>query len=120
MDALFAGGGPSTQGSLRRIELRRGSEKVTEFDLYDLLVHGDKSKDVKLLPGDVIYIPPIGAQSAIIGSVKSPAIYELLPGETLAQAIANAGGVSAVASPARVSIERIQDQRSPRNGGCLR
>ena len=111
VDALFAGGGPSTQGSLRRIELRRGSEKVTEFDLYDLLVHGDKSKDVKLLPGDVIYIPPIGAQSAIIGSVKSPAIYELLPGETLAQAIANAGGVSAVASAARVSIERIQDRK---------
>jgi protein involved in polysaccharide export with SLBB domain len=112
VDALFAGGGPSTQGSLRRIELRRGSEKVTEFDLYNLLVHGDKSKDVKLLPGDVIFIPPIGAQSAVIGSVKSPAIYEVLPDEPLAEAIANAGGVSAVASAARVSIERIEDRRT--------
>jgi protein involved in polysaccharide export with SLBB domain len=110
VDALFAGGGPNTQGSLRHIELRRGSEKVTEFDLYNLLVRGDKSKDVKLLPGDVIFIPPVGPQTAINGSVKTPAIYELLPGETLAQALDDAGGVSAVASAARVSIERIENR----------
>ena len=113
VDALFAAGGPNTQGSLRRIELRRGSEKVTEFDLYNLLVHGDKSKDVKLQPGDVIFIPPVGPQVAVKGSVKTPAIYELLPDENLAQALDNAGGISAVASAARVSIERI-DNRSTR------
>jgi protein involved in polysaccharide export with SLBB domain len=112
VDALFAGGGPNTQGSLRRIELRRGSEKVTEYDLYDLLVHGDKSKDVKLLPGDVIFIPPVGSQMAVNGSVRTPGIYELLPNETLAQALANAGGASAIASAARVSIERIEDRHS--------
>ena len=108
VDALFAGGGPGTHGSLRRIELRRESEKVTEFDLYNLLVRGDKSKDVKLLPGDVIYIPPVGGQAAIIGSVNSPGIYELLPDETLSQAIADAGGPSAVASATRAAIERIE------------
>ena len=108
VDALFAGGGPGTHGSLRRIELRRDSEKVTEFDLYNLLVRGDKSKDVKLLPGDVIYIPPVGAQAAIIGSVNSPGIYELLPDETLAQAIGDAGGPSAIASATRAAIERIE------------
>jgi protein involved in polysaccharide export with SLBB domain len=112
VDALFAGGGPSTQGSLRRVELRRGSEKVTEFDLYNLLIRGDKSKDVKLLPGDVIYVPPVGPQTAITGSVKSPGIYELLPDESLSEALDNAGGVSTVASGARVSIERIQERHT--------
>src|SRR5262249_24983410 len=60
VNALFASGGPDSNGSMRHIELRRQNRVVTEFDLYDLLVRGDKSKDVLLLPGDVIYIPPAG------------------------------------------------------------
>src|SRR3569833_1419925 len=112
VDALFAAGGPSTSGSLRRIELRRNGARVAEFDLYGLLVHGDKSKDVKLLPGDVIYIPPVGGQVAITGSVHVPAIYELLPGEALSELVSDAGGVSAVASQARISIERIEEHHN--------
>ena len=111
VDALFTSGGPSLEGSLRHIELRRGSEVVTDFDLYGLLVRGDKSKDVKLLSGDVIFIPPAGAQVAITGSVRNPAIYEMRANESLADLIADAGGVSAVAAKARVSIERIDDHR---------
>jgi protein involved in polysaccharide export with SLBB domain len=111
VDALFTSGGPSIEGSLRHIELRRGSQVVTEFDLYGLLVRGDKSKDVKLLSGDVIFIPPAGAQVAITGSVRNPAIYEMRANESLADLIADAGGVSAVAAKARVSIERIDDHR---------
>jgi protein involved in polysaccharide export with SLBB domain len=107
VDAVFASGGPSIQGSMRHIELRRGSDVVTDFDLYGLLVRGDKSKDVKLLPGDVIFIPAVGAEVAMTGSVRTPAIYELREGESLDALIADAGGVSAVASEARVSIERI-------------
>ncbi len=109
VDALFVGGGPNTQGSLRNIELRRGSQTVAHFDLYDLLVRGNKSADAKLLPGDVIFIPPVGPQIAMTGSVKSPGVYELLPGEPLSGALSDAGGVSAVASAARISVERIQD-----------
>jgi len=109
VDALFAGGGPNTQGSLRDIQLRRGSQTVAHFDLYDLLVRGYKSTDAKLLSGDVIFIPPVGPQIAMTGSVKSPAIYELLPGEPLSGALADAGGVSAVAAAARISVERIQN-----------
>jgi protein involved in polysaccharide export with SLBB domain len=109
VDTLFASGGPSIQGSMRHIQLRRGSETVTDFDLYNLLVRGDKSKDVKLLPGDVIFIPPVGAEVAITGSVRTPAIYEMREGESLDGLIADAGGVSAVAAEARVSIERISD-----------
>jgi protein involved in polysaccharide export with SLBB domain len=109
VDTLFASGGPSIQGSMRHIELRRGSDVVTDFDLYNLLVRGDKSKDVKLLPGDVIFIPAVGAEVAITGSVRTPAIYELREGESLDGLIADAGGVSAVAAEARISIERISD-----------
>lgn len=108
IDALFASGGPSVQGSLRHIYLRREGQDVIDLDLYSFLVHGDKSKDVKLLSGDVIFIPPAGSEVAIVGSVRNPGIYELRTGESLDSMIADAGGVSAVASQARVSIERIQ------------
>lgn len=111
VDAIFASGGPSPTGSLRHIELRRGGTVVTDFDLYALLIHGDKSKDAPLEPGDVIFIPPAGPQVALTGSVRNPAIYELRAGESLADAIADAGGATAVASETRVSIERIDDHR---------
>src|ERR1035437_2916726 len=111
VDALFASGGPSLQGSLRHIQLRRGSAVVTDFDLYGLLTSGDKSKDVHLLAGDVVFIPPVGPQVAVTGSVRNPAIYELRENESLAGLLAEAGGVSAVAAEARVSIERIEDHR---------
>ena len=111
VDALFASGGPTVQGSMRQIQLRRGSAVVTEFDLYGLLIHGDKSKDVKLQSGDVIFIPPAGPQAAVTGSVRNPAIYELRENETLASLLADAGGVTSVAAEARVSIERIENHR---------
>lgn len=112
VDALFAGGGPASQGSLRNIELRRTGQTLATFDLYSLLLHGDKSKDLKLLSGDVIYIPPVGAQVAVTGSVKVPAIYELQPNESVAQALADAGGISALASATRISIERNYNQKT--------
>jgi protein involved in polysaccharide export with SLBB domain len=112
VDALFASGGPSVAGSLRHIELRRGNAVVTDFDLYNLLIRGDKSKDAKLLPGDVIFIPPVGPQAAVTGSVRNPGIYELRAGESLESLLADAGGVTSVASEARVSIERINDHRA--------
>ena len=111
VDALFASGGPSASGSFRHILLRRAGADVTDFDLYSLLVHGDKSKDVTLQNGDVLFIPPAGPQVAVTGSVRTPAIYELRAGETLGDAIANAGGGSVVAAHARVSIERIDEHR---------
>jgi protein involved in polysaccharide export with SLBB domain len=109
VDALFASGGPTVQGSMRQIQLRRGSAVITEFDLYGLLIYGDKSKDVKLQSGDVIFIPPAGPQAAVTGSVRNPAIYELREHESLADLLADAGGVTSVATEARVSIERIED-----------
>jgi protein involved in polysaccharide export with SLBB domain len=110
-DTLFASGGPSVQGSMRHILLRRGGTVVTDFDLYALLIHGDKSKDAKLQSEDVIFIPPVGPQVAVTGSVRNSGIYELREGETLADLLADAGGATPVASKARISIERIDDHR---------
>lgn len=111
VNAIFSSGGPSVDGSLRRIEVRRNGAEVSTFDLYDLLLKGDKSKDVKLLDGDVIYIPPVGPQAAVTGSVAMPGIYELLKGEPLGNLLKDAGGATAVASDARISIERIDNRR---------
>jgi protein involved in polysaccharide export with SLBB domain len=111
VDALFASGGPSAQGSLRHIELRRANTLVTDFDLYDLLTRGDKSKDVKLLPGDVIFIPPVGPQVALTGSVRNPGIYELRGEVTISTLVSYAGGLSNVANGARVSLERIEEHQ---------
>lgn len=107
VNTLFASGGPSAKGSMRRIQLKRGDKVITEFDMYDLLLKGDKSKDVQLLPGDVIYIPTIGAMAAITGSVNTPAIFELKGNETLSDLLELAGGFTNVASGKKVAIERI-------------
>lgn len=115
LDALFASGGPSVRGSLRRIELQRNGKLVSQFDLYSLLTTGDKSKDARLESGDVIFIPPVGPQVAITGSVRSPGIYELKPGEALNDLLRDAGGASAVAAASHVSIGRIVNHRDLRS-----
>jgi polysaccharide export outer membrane protein len=118
LNALFASGGPTAQGSVRDIQVKRGAQTVVHFDLYDLLLHGDKSKDVILSPGDVIFIPPVGAQVALLGSVNNPAIYELKKdsttggagsGTTVEDLLELAGGRTSGAAGSQVRLERIVD-----------
>lgn len=111
VNALFTCGGPSRQGSLRNIEVRREGKTVSSFDFYDFLIRGDKSKDVRLEPGDVIYIPHIGPLVAMSGSINVPAIYEARQGTTLSDLIDAAGGLSTVADTSRVVVERINDHQ---------
>ncbi len=111
VNALFATGGPTPQGSLRHIELKRKGKLIEDFDLYDLLLYGDKSKDAPLLPGDVIYIPPVGPQVAVAGSVKEPAVYELKGPATIADALKLAGGLSNVASIQNLRLDRVDDHQ---------
>lgn len=110
LNAVFASGGPTALGSLRHIQLKRRGALVTELDLYDLLLNGDQSKDARLLPGDVIYIPTVGPQVAIAGSVKHPAIYELKGDTNAGEAIKLAGGLSSIAEGHRAVLERIKDR----------
>lgn len=110
VNALFASGGPSKRGSMRRIILKRQGQEVTSFDLYDLLANGDKSKDAQLLPGDVIYIPPVGPLVALAGSVNIPDIYELNGHDTLGDLLNYAGGLTTTAGGQRVIIEGLDAQ----------
>jgi protein involved in polysaccharide export with SLBB domain len=112
VDALFASGGPSATGTMRHIQLRRGGQTLTEFDIYDLMQKGDKSHDVRLLPGDVIYFPSIGAQVAISGDINIPGIYELKGETTVGAALENAGGMTSLADAERVVLERIESHTS--------
>lgn len=105
--ALYAAGGPTAQGSLRGVLVRRGNNLASTLDLYDYLLHGDASKDVRLESGDIVFVPPRGLRARIIGEVVRPATYELKPGETLADLIRAAGGFQADASRRRIQIERI-------------
>lgn len=113
VNALFATGGPTPQGSLRHIQLKRADKIIVDFDLYDLLLHGDKSKDEQLLPGDVIYIPPAGPQVAVAGSVNAPAIYELKSPDstTVGDILELAAGLTNVASKETVRLERVDERR---------
>ena len=111
LNALFASGGPLPQGSLRDIQLKRGNATITHFDLYDLLLRGDKSKDVALESGDVIFIPAAGPQIALIGSVAVPAIYEVRGESSFAQVVALAGGRTNGASGNDAQVERIFEHR---------
>jgi len=104
VNAVFAAGGPSPRGSMRSIQLKRGSAVVTEFDLYDLLLRGDKSKDAALLPGDVIYFPPAGPLAAVSGNVKNPAIYELKGPASVVALLDYAGGLTTTAQVKQVTI----------------
>jgi protein involved in polysaccharide export with SLBB domain len=109
VNAIFASGGPNPQGSLRHIQVRRDGATITDFDFYDLLIKGDKSKDVRLLPGDVLYIPHVGPLVAISGSVNMPAIYEMKDDSSLKDLIEAAGDLSNVADTSKITIERFVD-----------
>jgi len=107
VNALFASGGPAKRGSMRQIQLKRAGQVITTFDLYDLIVKGDKSKDAPLMPGDVIYVPAVGRLVAMAGSVNVPAVYELRDHDTLGEVIAYAGGLTSIAAGQQAIIERI-------------
>jgi protein involved in polysaccharide export with SLBB domain len=107
VNALFEAGGPSKTGTMRSIEVKRNGKSVTQFDMYDFLLQGNKTKDVRLMPEDVIFIPPVGQLAAIAGNVKNPAIYELKGETRLLDLIGMAGGLSGTAFRGRVQVQRI-------------
>jgi len=109
VDAVFACGGPSLSGSMRHVQLKRNGQILTDFDIYELLIKGDKTGDRQLQPGDVLYIPAAGPQVAIFGSVRRPAIYELRGDQSLADLLEAAGGRTAIAAGSSIAIDRIVD-----------
>jgi protein involved in polysaccharide export with SLBB domain len=109
--ALYASGGVKPIGSLRDIQLKRNGAIVRRLDLYDLLLRGDTSDDTKLLPGDVIFIPPVTATVAVDGEVHRPAIYEIKADTSVADIVQLAGGMTSEADSSRAALVRVNDQR---------
>ena len=116
LTALYAAGGPTINGSMRRVEVRRGGVTVTTFDMYDYLLRGDASKDVRLQNGDVVFVPSNPKRVAIAGEITRPAWYELKPGETLADLVALAGGYTPTAARRRLEVSRILPPAERTNG----
>ncbi|HEY8483154.1 MAG TPA: SLBB domain-containing protein [Longimicrobiales bacterium] len=105
--ALYQAGGPSDNGTFRRIEVRRGGRVIRVVDLYDYLLYGDSRGDIRLEHGDIIFVPIIGPTVTVEGEVRRPAIYELKGGEDVRQLLAYAGGPRPEALLRRVQIDRI-------------
>lgn len=113
-NAVMRAGGPAAAGSFRNIELRRGGVVLARFDLYDLLLRGDRSSDRLLQPDDIVHVGPVGVQAAVMGSVNREAIFELKPHERASDLLQMAGGFSAVADRTRLAIERLDERQSRR------
>jgi protein involved in polysaccharide export with SLBB domain len=110
VNAVIAAGGPSGGGSFRSIKLYRNGAEVRDFDMYDLLRNGDRSRDAILQNEDVIFISPVGNQIAVLGSVNEEAIYETRPGETVADVLRSAGGTNELADSSRVVLYSLDDK----------
>jgi polysaccharide export outer membrane protein len=107
VNAVLAAGGPAAGGSFRSAKLYRNNELVSDFDLYQMLLRGDRSGDATLQNEDVLFIPPVGQQIAVTGSVNNEAIFEIKPGETLDQVLGYAGGTNSLADQSRLLLYRL-------------
>jgi protein involved in polysaccharide export with SLBB domain len=107
INALSAAGGPLKSGTLRTIQLKRGGKVVETVDLYDFFLKGDKSRDIRLQPGDTVFVPVIGRVAAVGGNVKRPAIYELRDEKNLGDLLALAEGFLPTGYLQRVQISRV-------------
>ncbi len=107
LQALYIAGGLTENASMRSVQLVRNSKPYSTYDLYDLLMKGDNSKDLNLRSGDVVYVPVTGPRISITGEIRRPAIYELTPSEGLKEALQFAGGVLPTAYLQSVAIDRV-------------
>src|SRR5206468_413413 len=110
-NAVYAACGLARSGSLRQVRVVREGKAVAELDFYDFLLHGDRSQDRRLQAGDVVVVPPLGPVTAISGSVKRPAIYELKSGARLSDLLGLAGGLTPLADQQRCHIFRLDPGR---------
>jgi polysaccharide export outer membrane protein len=120
LTALYAAGGPSTNGSFRKVEVRRGDKLISTIDVYDYLLHGINASEVRLQNGDVVFVPVHSGFVKVAGEVTRPAVYEVLPEETLGDLLQFAGGFGPAAYQTRVRIHRILPPESRGSGGRAR
>ena len=109
-NALFTSGGIRETGSLRNVQLKRSGRVVANLDLYDLLLKGDTSNDLRLQPGDVVFVGPVGKTVSLSGEVVRPATYELIGSSTVDEVIKLGGGLLPTAYTQDASLERVRGQ----------
>ena len=107
LSALYDAGGVTERGNFHAVEVRRSAQLLATVDLYEYLLSGVVSNDVRLAPGDVAMVPLRGPRVKVAGEVMRPAIYELRTGETLRDAVRLAGGLTPYASTDVVTIDRV-------------
>lgn len=110
VDVLSLAGGPSLSGSMRTIEVKRNNKRIALFDVYSLLLKGNRTGDIRLAEGDVVFVPSVGTLVAASGNVKRPAVYEVTKTEkNLNALIALAGGLTSGAYKGRIQVVRVMD-----------
>jgi len=109
--ALYAAGGPSDIGSFRDIEVIRDNRIIRHLDLYDFLVKGSQKDNIALKDQDLIRVPAYRLRVQLNGEVKIPAIFEMLPGETLQTLLDFSGGFTDEAYTARIKVNQVSDQQ---------
>ena len=107
-NVLYLTGGPTINGSLRNIQVVRNNKTIATIDLYPFLQKGLLNSDTRLEDQDVLVFTPTLKRVELAGMVKRPMVYELLPNENLAQALAYAGGFSDSAFTDRLKIVQLQ------------
>ncbi|MDB5288286.1 MAG: colonic acid export protein Wza [Mucilaginibacter sp.] len=110
-NALSSAGGPNDVGSYRKIEIIRNNRIIRTLDIYDFLVKGSQKDNISLQDQDVIRVPAYQIRVNLKGEVKTPALFEVLPGETLQDVIRFSGGFSDQAYTARIKVTQVSDQQ---------
>jgi protein involved in polysaccharide export with SLBB domain len=103
-NALYASGGPSQNGSFRRIQVIRNNRVVTTIDTYDFLVNGLQKGNIRLQDQDVIHIPVFQTRVEVAGEVKRPAFFETVNGENIQDVLNFAGGFNTRAYSGRIKV----------------
>jgi protein involved in polysaccharide export with SLBB domain len=105
--ALYRAGGISAIGSLRSIKVMRGGRKIADIDVYDYILKGKMSDNIRLADNDVIIVSPYDCLINITGKVKRPMYYEMKKGETVATLIDYAGGFTGDAYTKAIRLLRM-------------
>jgi polysialic acid transport protein len=107
INALYASGGPTENGSFRNIQVVRGGKTIAHLDIYNFLLKGSQEGNINLNDQDVIIVPPYKNQVEVIGFVKREGIYEIKEGEKLSSLVDYFGGFKSNAYKDIMVVERI-------------
>ena len=109
--AVYRAGGTSSLGTLRDIKVYRDGEVVADIDLYDYILNGRLTGNIKLQDNDIIMVGLYKSLVGITGSVRRPMFYEMREGESLAKLIEYAGGFTGDANRKTVRLVRQAGER---------